>query len=147
MGEPLFRLGNGANVTLAHLVIVFQWASLIIPLYNGLQWQRRLNKIRSNGKQKRDLSMTFLGRPGDISAWEREHKGGKDTKGANKKGSKDALNGDLRTFVVKTGEGKKQKIKLNPDILTPAAMKTTYEEARKRPVRALAVRREKPLHL
>ena len=129
--EPLFRLGNGANVTLAHLVIVFQWASLIIPLYNGLQWQRRLNKIRSNWKQKKDLSMTFLGRPGDISAWEREHKGGKDTKGANKKGSKDALNGDLRTFVVKTGEGKKQKIKLNPEILTPAAMKTTYDEARK----------------
>ena len=118
-------------MTLAHLVIVFQWASLIIPLYNGLQWQRRLNKIRSNWKQKRDLSMTFLGRPGDISAWEREHKGGKDTKGANKKGSKDALNGDLRTFVVKTGEGKKQKIKLNPEILTPAAMKTTYDEARK----------------
>ena len=57
--EPLFRLGNGANVTLAHLVIVFQWASLIIPLYNGLQWQARLRKIRSNWTKKKDLRMTF----------------------------------------------------------------------------------------
>ena len=132
--EPLFRLGNGANVTLAHLVIVFQWASLIIPLYNGLQWQARLRKIRSNWKKKKDLRMTFLGRPGDISAWEREHKGKKDTKGANKKGSKDALNGDLRTFVVKTGDPEDPKIKLNPEILGPKgskAMKTTYDEARK----------------
>ena len=139
--EPLFRLGNGANVTLAHLVIVFQWASLIIPLYNGLQWQRRLNKIRSNWKQKKDLSMTFLGRPGDISAWEREHKGGKDTKGANKKGSQDALDKDLRTFVVKERNPKDPKlpinpekpfiIKLNPHILSQEAMATTYREARK----------------
>ena len=132
--EPLFRLGNGANVTLAHLVIVFQWASLIIPLYNGLQWQARLRKIRSNWTKKKDLRMTFLGRPGDISAWEREHKGKKDTKGANKKGSKDALNGDLRTFVVKTGDPEDPKIKLNPEILGPKgskAMKTTYDEARK----------------
>ena len=127
--EPLFRLGNGANVTLAHLAIVFQWASLIIPLYNGLQWQRRLNKIRSNWKQKKDLSMTFLGRPGDISAWEREHKGGKDTKGANKKGQRNVLNEDLRTFVVKTGDPKRPKIKLNPDILSHDAQRTTLQEA------------------
>ena len=132
--EPLFRLGNGANVTLAHLVIVFQWASLIIPLYNGLQWQARLRKIRSNWKKKKDLRMTFLGRPGDISAWELAQNGGKDTKGANKKGSKDALNGDLRTFVVKTGDPEDPKIKLNPEILGhkgSKAMKTTYAEARK----------------
>ena len=73
--------------------------------------------------------MTFLGRPGDISAWERDHKGKKDTKGANKKGSKDALNGDLRTFVVKTGDPKKPKIKLNPDILTKKAQDAIYTEA------------------
>jgi hypothetical protein len=128
--EPLFRLGNGANVTLAHLVIVFQWASLIIPLYNGLQWQARLRKIRSNWKKKKDLRMTFLGRPGEMSERMRKQQGKGDTgKTANTKGSKDALNGDLRTFVVRTGEGKKQKIVLNPDILGEEAMETTYNEA------------------
>jgi hypothetical protein len=115
----------------AYITIAFQWASLSIPFYNGLQWRRRLKKIRSNWHQKRDLSMTFLGRPGDISAWEREHKGGKDTKGAIKKGSRNALNGDLRTFVVKSGDPRRPKITLNPEILSPAAMKTTYDEARK----------------
>merc|ERR1711924_129647 len=84
---PLFRLGNGANVTLAHLVIVFRWLSLVIPLYNGIQWQRRLNKIRSNWKQKKDLRMTFLGRPGSVSDWEQKHVKKEDTgKAANKKG-------------------------------------------------------------
>ena len=78
--------------------------------------------------------MTFLGRPGDVSAWELAQNGGKDTKGANKKGSQDVLNGDLRTFVVKTGDPEDPKIKLNPEILGPKgskAMKTTYDEARK----------------
>ena len=76
--------------------------------------------------------MTFLGRPGDISAWEREHKGKKDTKGANKKGSKDALNGDLRTFVVKEDnpeDPEKPKIKINPDILCKKAQDAIYVEA------------------
>ena len=131
--EPLFRLGNGANVTLAHLVIVFQWLSLVIPLYNGIQWQRRLNKIRSNWKQKKDLRMTFLGRPGSVSDWEQKHVKKEDTgKAANKKGSQDVLNGDLRTFVVKKDnpkDPKKPKIVLNPDILSHDAQTTTYAEA------------------
>ena len=127
--EPLFRLGNDANVTLAHLVIVFQWASLIIPLlYNGLQWQRRLRKIRSNWKQKKDLRMTFLGRPGDISAWEQAQMEER-TPRARTRRARRTLDKDLRTFVVKTGDPKKPKIVLNPDILSPEAMTTTYAEA------------------
>merc|ERR1712167_497506 len=100
--EPMFRLGSNANVTLAHLVIVFQWASLIIPLYNGIQWQRRLHKIRSNWKQKLDLNMTFLGRPGELSKNKEKQLNKTHTgKAANKKGSQGALDKDLRTFVVK----------------------------------------------
>ena len=133
--EPMFRLGNGANVTLAHLVIVFQWASLIIPLYNGLQWQRRLRKIRSNWKQKLDLNMTFLGRPGELSKNKEKQLNKKHTgKTANKKGSQGALDKDLRTFVVKEKNPKdpeRPKIKLNPDLLSPEAMATTYAEAGK----------------
>ena len=131
--EPLFRLGNGANVTLAHLVIVFQWASLIIPLYNGLQWQARLRKIRSNWTKKKDLRMTFLGRPGSVSDWLQKHVKKNGTgKAANKKGSQGALDKDLRTFVVKKDDPwGKPRIKLNPEILGPEAMMTTYAEARK----------------
>ena len=131
--EPLFRLGNGANVTLAHLVIIFQWLSLIIPLYNGIQWQRRLNKIRSNWKQKLDLNMTFLGRPGELSK-NREKQPNKPHTGkaANKKGSQGALDKDLRTFVVKKDNPKdkrRPKIVLNPNILSRDAQATIYAEA------------------
>ena len=116
------------------IVIAVMWTSMLLPVRNAIRYYSVVRKIRSNWKKKKDLRMTFLGRPGDISAWEREHKGKKDTKGANKKGSKDALNGDLRTFVVKTGDPEDPKIKLNPEILGPKgskAMKTTYDEARK----------------
>ena len=74
--------------------------------------------------------MTFLGRPGSVSDWEQKHVKKKDTgKTANKKGSQDVLDGDLRTFVVNTGDRKNPKIELNPDILSRAAMDTTYAEA------------------
>ena len=114
----------------AYIIIAFQWASFIIPWYNWIQWGRRINKIRSNWKEKRDLRMTFLGRPGSISYWEQMNQRKSDTgKTANNKGQRNVLNGDLRTFVVKTGDPKKPKIKLNPDILSQAAMDTTYAEA------------------
>merc|ERR1712167_13146 len=122
----------GANVTLAHLVIVFQWASLIIPLYNGIQWQRRLRKIRSNWKQKLDLNMTFLGRPGELSRNKEKQLNKTHTgKAANKKGSQGALDKDLRTFVVREKnpkDPKKPKIELNPEILSYEAQVTTYAE-------------------
>ena len=53
-------------------------------------------------------------------------------KAANKKGSQDVLNGDLRTFVVKIDnpkDKKKPKIVLNPDILSHDAQTTTNAEA------------------
>ena len=87
-----------------------------------------MQKIQSNWTQKLDLNMTFLGRPGELSRRkerQRKHTG----KTANKKGWQGALDKDLRTFVVKTGEGKKQKIRLNPDILSRDALMTTYAEA------------------
>ena len=77
--------------------------------------------------------MTFLGRPGSVSDWEQKHVKKEDTgKAANKKGSQDVLNGDLRTFVVKKDnpkDSKKPKIVLNPDILSHDAQTTTYAEA------------------
>jgi hypothetical protein len=90
-----------------------------------------MNKIRSNWTEKKDLRMTFLGRPGDISAWERNHVKKENTgKTANKKGSQGALSGDLRTFVVKTGDDpRSRRIRLNPDILSYNAQTTTYVEA------------------
>ena len=106
------------------------WTSMLLPVRNAIRYYSVVRKIRSNWTKKKDLRMTFLGRPGEISDWEQKHVK-MDTKGANKKGSKDALNGDLRTFVVRTGEGKKQKIELNPDILSHDAQMTTYAEARK----------------
>jgi hypothetical protein len=129
--EPLFDIGSYGNVTAAHLVILFQWLSLSIPLYNGCVWYWIMRKIKSNWIHKRDLSMTFLGRPGSISDWKRkhEHLGSTAGKDANKKGSQGALDKDLRTFVVKTGDDKKPKIELNPDILTHAAQATTYTQA------------------
>ena len=76
--------------------------------------------------------MTFLGRPGELSKnkekqLNKTHRG----KSANKKGSWNALNGDLRTFVVKSGDRRSPKITLNPDLLSHEAMATTYDEARK----------------
>ena len=101
-----------------------------------------MQKIQSNWTQKLDLNMTFLGRPGELSRRkerQRKHTG----KTANKKGWQGALDKDLRTFVVKEKNPKDPKnlepgeswkpfiIKLNPDILSPEAMATTYAEARK----------------
>ena len=88
-------------MTWAHFVIIFQWASLIIPFYNWTQYHRIMNKIRSNWTEKLDLNMTFLGRPGELS--KNKEKQLRKTlwgKSANKKGSR-ALDKDLRTFVVK----------------------------------------------
>ena len=113
------------------IVIAVMWTSMLLPVRNAIKYYSVVRKIRSNWMQKRDMNMTFLGRPGEISAQMRKQQGKRDTKSANKKGSKHALNGDLRTFVVRTGEGKKQKIKLNPEILSQEAMATTYAEARK----------------
>ena len=131
--EPLFAVGSYGNVTAAHLVILFQWLSLSIPLYNGFVWYWIMHKIKSNWIHKRDLSMTFLGRPGSKSDWKRKQEGlgataGKD---ANKKGSQNALDPALRTFVVKGpgGDDKKPNIILNPDILSREAQATTYAEA------------------
>ena len=126
--EPLAPNGRGpkrSQITWAHFVIIFQWASLIIPFYNGIQYRRRFTKIRSNWKQKRDLRMTFLGRPGEISDWEQKHVKMKGTKG-----SMNVIDPNLRTFVVKTGDDpRRPRIRLNPDILGRAAMDTTYAEA------------------
>ena len=111
------------------IVIAVMWTSMLLPVRNAIRYYSVVRKIRSNWTKRRDLRMSFLGRPGDISAWEREHK----SKSANKKGSWNALNGDLRTFVVKEDNPKdpnKPIIKLNPDILSPGAMASTYAEAR-----------------
>jgi len=112
------------------LVIALMWTSMLVPLYNWWIYRKLKQKIDSTRWTSwRDLRMTFLGLPGSISDWEREHKGKKDTKGANKKGSFGALNGGLRTFVVKYGDPKKPRIRLNPDILSHDAQATTYAEA------------------
>ena len=112
------------------IVIAVMWTSMLLPVRNAIRYYSVVRKIRSNWMQKKDLRMTFLGRPGEMSERMRKQQGKGDTgKTANTKGSKDALNGDLRTFVVRTGEGKKQKIVLNPDILGEEAMETTYNEA------------------
>ena len=115
------------------IAIAVMWTSMLIPLRNTIIYNLVLGKIRSNWIHKRDLSMTFLGRPGSKSDWKRKQEGlgataGKD---ANKKGSQNALDPALRTFVVKGpgGDDKKPNIILNPDILSREAQATTYAEA------------------
>jgi hypothetical protein len=114
------------------IVIAVMWTSMLLPVRNAIRYYSVVRKIRSNWTKKKDLRMTFLGRPGEISDWEQKHVK-MDTKGANKKGSRGVLNGDLRTFVVREKNPEnpnKPIIKLNPDILSPAAMASTYAEAR-----------------
>ena len=112
------------------IVIALMWTSMLVPFCNWLIYRNIKQKIDSTRWETwKDLRMTFLGRPGEMSSWEREHRGKNATKGANKKGSKEALNGDLRTFLVKTGDPKKPKIVLNPDILSHNAQTTMFAEA------------------
>ena len=112
------------------IVIAVMWTSMLLPVRNAIRYYSVVRKIRSNWTKRRDLRMTFLGRPGEISAWERKHP--QDPSG--RKESWRRWLDDLRTFVVKEKAGTyrgKPKMKLNPDILCPEAMKTTYDEARK----------------
>ena len=92
-----------------------------------------MHKIQSNWTQKLDLNMTFLGRPGELSRRKERQLNMKHTgKTAIKKGYQGALDGDLRTFVVKEKnpkDPKKPKIELNPEILSYEAQVTTYAEA------------------
>jgi len=114
------------------IAIAVMWTSMLIPLRNTIIYNLVLGKIRSNWIHKRDLSMTFLGRPGSKSDWQRKHEGLSATAGksANKKGSMGALDADLRTFVVKTpGNERRPKIMLNPDVLSHAAQVATYYQA------------------
>lgn len=115
------------------IAIAVMWASMLLPLRNAIRYYSVIRKIRSNWIHKRDLRMTFLGRPGSISDWKRkhEHLGSTAGKDANKKGSQGAWDKDLRTFIVKTGDDKKPKIELNPDILTHAAQATTSCQAKR----------------
>ena len=111
------------------IVIAVMWTSMLLPVRNAIRYYSVVRKIRSNWTQKLDLNMTFLGRPGELS-WRKR----RELSNARKKGSQGALDKDLRTFVVKEKDPKDPKkpiIKLNPDILSPAAMATTYAEARK----------------
>ena len=117
------------------IVIAVMWTSMLLPVRNAIRYYSVVRKIRSNWKQKLDLNMTFLGRPGELSKNKEKQLNKTHTgKAANKKGSQGALDKDLRTFVVKEKnpkDPKKPKIVLNPDILSPEAMATTYAEARK----------------
>jgi len=115
------------------LVIALMWTSMLVPFCNWLIYRNIKQKINlTQWETWKDLRMTFLGRPGSVSDWEQKHVKKEDTgKAANKNWWKHALSGDLRTFVVKNprADPKKPKIVLNPDILSPKAMKTTYDEA------------------
>ena len=126
------------------IVIAVMWTSMLLPVRNAIRYYSVVRKIRSNWMQKLDLNMTFLGRPGELSKNKEKQLNKTHTgKAANKKGSQGALDKDLRTFVVKEKNPKDPKnlepgeswkpfiIKLNPDILSPEAMATTYAEARK----------------
>ena len=136
--EPLFRLGNGANVTLAHLVIVFSGRHSSYRFIMGFSGSGGLRKIRSNWKKKFDLRMTFLGRPNELSRRKEKSSTRNTRQDREQEGLARRAHKDLRTFVVKEKnpkDKKNPKIVLNPDILSPEAMKTTYDEA-KRPIRA-----------
>ena len=114
------------------IVIAVMWTSMLLPVRNAIRYYSVVRKIRSNWTKKKDLRMTFLGRPGEISDWEQKHVKKNGTgKAANKKGYQGVLDKDLRTFVVKKDNPWKPRIKLNPEILGPKAMMTTYAEARK----------------
>ena len=108
-GRPLTRLGNGANVTLAHLVIVFQsGVAHHVPLYNGLQWQGEIGaRSGRTGRRRRILLHTLLGRPGEISAcrmWEQRREKGTRARPRTRRGRRTRSTEHPRTFVVRTGD-------------------------------------------